>query len=437
MYWAAGCGGCEISVLNLHEALLDVLAAVDLVFCPCLVDTKTADLEAMPDGDIDITLFDGALRTQENIEMAHLLRRKSKIMIAYGSCANSGCVPGLSNLFTVEELQRTAYTGGPSAVNPQGVFPAARSAVPEGTLTLPLLAATVRPLRDEVWVDYAIPGCPPEPARVAEALQALLGDGEPPAPGAVLASGPSSVCLECSRRREGKVITEFRRVWEIDPDPELCLMEQGLVCMGPATRQGCGGLCPSVNMPCIGCYGAVEGTRDQGVEMAGVIGGAIDVGPARGLPDAAVAQHADAVLDGVPDWVGTFYKFTLPASQLEAVTPRPGASKRPEPARPAPRRPEAPALPAPRRPAASEIPAATAAPPPDEQVDAGNSPLSGAVSVPGAVPVPDVVPVPGPGAIGRGRTRRRRDKGPDRGSPAAGRRTASASPTDPPTSPDR
>src|SRR5690242_9073197 len=72
MYWAASCGGCEIAVVNLHEKLLDVDAAFDFMFCPCLMDTKKKDIEAMPDKSIAITLFNGAIRTDENAEMAHL-----------------------------------------------------------------------------------------------------------------------------------------------------------------------------------------------------------------------------------------------------------------------------------------------------------------------------------------------------------------------------
>ena len=94
VYWAASCGGCEVAVLNLHERLLDVDAAFDFMFCPCLMDTKTKDVEALPDRAIAVTLFNGALRTQENIEMARLLRRKSRLLVAFGSCAEGGLYPG-------------------------------------------------------------------------------------------------------------------------------------------------------------------------------------------------------------------------------------------------------------------------------------------------------------------------------------------------------
>lgn len=322
MYWAAGCGGCEISVVNLHEGLLDVIATADLVFCPCLVDTKLSDLEAMPDASIDVTLFNGAMRNEDNVEMARLLRRKSRLLVAYGSCASSGCIPGLSNLSTLAEHLDTVYRDHPGLDNPHGVVPREHSPVPEGTLHLPRLAERVRTLRDVVPVDYVVPGCPPEPLATAQALLALLDGTDLPPRGSVLAGGDSTVCAECPRRREGKLLTGFRRTWEIDPDPELCLLEQGLVCMGIATRDGCGALCPAVNMPCLGCYGPPEGVRDQGAAMTSALGAAIDVAPARGLHDEEVSAYADSVLDGIPDWAGTFYRFSLPSSTLDAVATR-------------------------------------------------------------------------------------------------------------------
>jgi F420-non-reducing hydrogenase small subunit len=333
MYWAASCGGCEIAVLNLDEVLLDLLGKAEIVFGPAFVDTKYADLEAMPDGSIDVTLFNGGIRTEENVELAHLLRRKSQLLVAFGSCAGSGCVPGIANLHPVQDQLRTVYGGQPSMDNPNRVIPRPRSEVPEGALRLPLLTERLRPLRDVVEVDYSIPGCPPEPHVLAGPVMTLLDGENLPAKGSVLGGGPSTVCAECPRRREGKRVTGFKRVFQIDPDPELCLLEQGLVCMGVATRQGCHALCPKVNMPCIGCYGAPEGIRDQGAAMAGALAAAIDVTKAATVAqrhgDDAVAGYVDDVLDTVPDWVGTFYKFSLAASSLDAAAHLHHPSKQP------------------------------------------------------------------------------------------------------------
>ncbi len=98
LYWAASCGGCEIAVLALNEKILDVAAAFDIVFWPVAIDAKVHDVEQMADGEIDVCLFNGGIRTSEQEYMAHLLRKKSKVLVAFGSCAHEGCIPGLANL---------------------------------------------------------------------------------------------------------------------------------------------------------------------------------------------------------------------------------------------------------------------------------------------------------------------------------------------------
>ncbi len=329
IYWAAGCGGCEISVVNLHETLLEVAQLADLVFCPCLVDTKEDELAEMPDDSIDVALINGAIRNDHNEEMAHLLRRKAKLVVAYGSCANSGCVPGLSNLGTVDDHLRTVYDSQPTTDSTKGTIPQPRVEVPEGVLRLPLLYDQVRRLKDVVEIDYAIPGCPPEPHQSGPAILTLLHGENLPPRGATVGAGPASVCEECPRTRKGKLITSLKRTWEIDPDPDLCLLDQGLVCMGIATRGGCGGLCPKANMPCIGCYGSPEGVRDQGAAMAAALGSAVDVTPSRGAGDDHAGDHARQLFDAIPDWAGTFYKFTLPSSMLDNAARR--YSERDEP----------------------------------------------------------------------------------------------------------
>ena len=98
MYWASACGGCEISLLEIQERILSLAEAFEIVFCPCLMDGKKTDLHALDDGGISLTFFNGAIRNDEDEAMARLLRQKSQTLVAYGSCALEGCVPGLSNL---------------------------------------------------------------------------------------------------------------------------------------------------------------------------------------------------------------------------------------------------------------------------------------------------------------------------------------------------
>jgi F420-non-reducing hydrogenase small subunit len=317
VYWASSCGGCEIAVVNLHERLLELTALVDLVFCPCLMDTKTRDVRAMDDGAIDITLFNGAIRTEENDEMAHLMRRKSRILVAYGSCAAFGCIPALSNLHTRAAHFETIYLDGPSIDNVAGQRPSVSTIVAEGELRLPRFFDRVRTLSQTVDVDYLIPGCPPESGQLWEAVSALVS-GTPPEKGAVLGAGTSTVCDQCRRTRRDKRIERLRRTFEVVPDADTCLLEQGLLCMGVATSDGCGALCPQVNMPCVGCYGPPRGVVDQGGKMAAALGSMLDIERLKQTPEGDLAARIDSVLDALPDCAGSFYKFTLAASLLQA-----------------------------------------------------------------------------------------------------------------------
>lgn len=318
MYWASSCGGCEISLVNIHEHLLDVAAHFDFVFCPCLLDTKTRDIEAMADGEMLITFFNGALRTSENVEMAHLLRRKSQLLIAYGSCASEGCIPALANLSSKQSLFETVYGPGPSIDNPAFVVPAPETPIPEGApLRLPVFNDRVQTLAQAVDVDYVIPGCPPESHQVWAVIEHVIQGKPLPAKGSVLGAGDKTVCDECKRVKQEKKVTRFYRTYEIIPDPEQCLLEQGLVCMGIATRSGCGGLCPDVNMPCIGCYGPPAGVKDQGARMIGALGAIIDVKPMTEMGEGRLNAHLAQVLDGIPDLAGTLYKFSMAGSLLQ------------------------------------------------------------------------------------------------------------------------
>src|SRR5512136_1321628 len=136
-YWAAACGGCDVAILDIHEKILDLAAAADIVFWPIATDFKYSDVEAMPDDNIDVTLFHGAVRNSENEHLAKLLRAKSKVLVAFGSCAHIGGIPGLANLFSRQEIFQRVYRDSPSTVNPQGTEPQTRTRVPEGELTIP------------------------------------------------------------------------------------------------------------------------------------------------------------------------------------------------------------------------------------------------------------------------------------------------------------
>ena len=307
-YWCSSCGGCEETVVDLGEALLDVVAAVEIVFWPVALDFKREHVEAMPDRSIVATFVNGAIRTEEQEEMARLLRRKSEMLVAFGSCSHLGGIPGLANLFDRESVLRAVYLESLSTVNPEGTLPATRHRDDGHTVTLPEFRNTVRTLDQVVEVDYYVPGCPPTPRMLRTALQTLLG-GDLPARGSVLAPD-CALCEECPRmetKPETLSIAEFKRPHEVLIDEQTCLLAQGLVCMGPATRSGCEAACIQGNMPCTGCCGPTSRVQDQGAKILSCLASLVE-----SKEDAEI----DRVLKTIPDPVGTFYRYGLPGSFL-------------------------------------------------------------------------------------------------------------------------
>jgi F420-non-reducing hydrogenase small subunit len=161
-----------------------------------------------------------------------------------------------------------------------------------------------------VDVDYFIPGCPPEAHRIWDVIELIVTGGPLPPAGTVIGAGDQTVCEECIRTREEKRITGFFRPHEIIPDPEACLLDQGIVCMGPATRSGCSGLCPAAGSPCRGCYGPPPNVRDQGLNMMTALASVVDAGE---------EDEIKAILDQIADPVGTLHRFSLAKSTFGGV----------------------------------------------------------------------------------------------------------------------
>ena len=226
------------------------------------LDFKRADVEALADGELAASFINGAIRTSEQQEMAELLRRKSGAVVAFGSCAWLGGIPGLANLYSREEILERVYREVPSLANDEGTMPEEDTDVPEGHLTLPAFSDSVRTLDQVVDVDYYLPGCPPPVHLIRAAVMALV-EGTLPAKGTVLAPDVA-LCSECPRaatKPQKPQIKAFRRPHEMVADPDLCLLAQGLMCLGPATRAGCGSVCIGANMPCTGCMGPTSRVR--------------------------------------------------------------------------------------------------------------------------------------------------------------------------------
>ena len=292
MYWGAGCGGCDVSLLGIHEKLLDLLDDIEIVFWPCATDFKYEDLEKMPDKSIDIAFYNGAIRTSENEEIAKLLRKKAKLMVAYGSCAIEGCVIGLANLYSKEEIFKTVYLENETTPNKEKIIPKEKS----NDLKLPEFLPHLKALSDVVKVDAVIPGCPPTKHVLEEALEALLQ-------GKTKFGKEVALCEECPRKdsKPEKIeISKFYR-WHEKEDDGSCFLAQGIICMGPATRAGCKGECISANIPCTGCMGPVPKVKDQGAAMISAIAS---------LLGEMNEEKEKEIIDSIHDMVGTFYKYT-------------------------------------------------------------------------------------------------------------------------------
>jgi F420-non-reducing hydrogenase small subunit len=307
-YWCASCGGCEEAVVDLAETILKVVAAVDIVFWPVALDFKRADVEAIADGEIDVCFLNGAIRMDDQETMAKLMRKKSKLLIAYGACAYQGGIPGLANLTDKKAILDYVYSRAPSVSDGEGVRPQPLTQVPEGELELPELFEKVKALDEIVEVDYFLPGCPPTPKITLQAIEAIL-KGELPEKGSVLA-GDRALCYECelnSTKPEKLLLSDLKRVHQVIPKPDECLLAQGLLCLGPVTRGGCEALCVKGLMPCSGCFGPLDRVRDFGGKALSAIASIVDT-----TDEQAMAK----IFANVPDPAGSFYRYSAPASLL-------------------------------------------------------------------------------------------------------------------------
>lgn len=268
--WFAICGGCEVTVLDIGEPLIDVLKQVDIVHMPVLMDHKlygqTGEKERMEIPEAEVGIITGGVRNEEHKRIAQEMRAKCKTLIALGSCACFGGVPALANQYTTAELLEKVYH---QSVSTDG------NGIPAEDI--PPLTDRVYAVSEVVPVDASLPGCPTTPEMVAGALIALL-EGKP-----LPELSSKSVCDECPTRREKKAVSTLKRRFEAPefkpgaPLEELrCLMEQGFLCLGPATRGGCGGgektpRCIRAYVPCEGCFGPLSPTANPMVDMMGAL----------------------------------------------------------------------------------------------------------------------------------------------------------------------
>ncbi|MEO0181029.1 MAG: oxidoreductase [candidate division WOR-3 bacterium] len=327
-YWCGSCGGCEEAVVDLAEKILDVVNAVNIGFWPVALDFKKSDVEEKPDGFFAVSFINGTIESDEHREMVELLRRKSGLVVAFGSCSHMGGIPSLRNLYDVNDCVDYAYRKTVSTVNPEGTIPLPRYKHPSGHETTTMnLEPTGKALDQVIDVDYYLPGCSVPKHLILDAVMAILSGNLPPK-GSVL-SPSKALCSVCPRQEtkpEKMQIKDIKR-HHLSEDDGTCFNAQGMICMGPATRSGCGDpakdnapRCILVNMPCHGCFGPPDGTLDQGMAMLSAIASGLDYTPDE-------EAEIDRIIKKIGDLAGTFYMFSTAKSLIHGRPAGEGVKK--------------------------------------------------------------------------------------------------------------
>jgi F420-non-reducing hydrogenase small subunit len=285
--WLANCGGCEVTILDIGEPLLDLLPQLEFVHIPVLIDNKyfgqTGERDKLEIPEADVGIISGSVRNEEHREITIEMREKCKTLIALGSCACFGGIPALANQWQLQDLYDKVYRDSVST-----------DSADTPNEDIPPLTDKVYAIDEVVDVDVYIPGCPTAPQLIAQALTALL-EGKP------FEMPERSVCDDCPVTREKKALVSIKRPLEglLEPDEELvgsrCFMEKGYLCLGPVTKTGCYMTsgeeephmprCIKGQMPCRGCFGPIRKGANPMVDMMGAIS---SIGlNAREIPDRA------------------------------------------------------------------------------------------------------------------------------------------------------
>lgn len=285
----SSCWGCDQSLVDLHLKLLDVLPKLDIVYWPAVVDYKMADLEAMPNHSIHFGFVEGSCRTKEDLHLLRLMRQKSKVLVAWGSCSVHGGIQGLGNQWELEDLLERKFLKADTVT--EGLIPEEN---------LPGFTRHIAPNPDIVDFEVLLPGCPPTSENTAEALTALIS-GKP------FDLPNKTVCDQCPRERKEKKIKKFFRTYEGHIDPNECILDQGYLCLGFATIGLCGAQCPTANTPCKGCFGPPPNIKDHGAKIISALGAIADMTP---------EELTSAFLDPI----GSFYFTDYASSYLSRIS---------------------------------------------------------------------------------------------------------------------
>ncbi|MHC4137680.1 MAG: protein kinase domain-containing protein [Planctomycetota bacterium] len=271
-------------LLDLHEDLLAFRDMFDLRF------THLMDVKVPP--AVEVGFVEGSVANSADEKRVRAFREQCETLVALGTCACFGGLPGLRNLFCVEDVIDRCYVQSESTIQ-DGSLP--------DTSVVPEISIRVRPVSDVVKVDVAIPGCPSPHEVLVPALESI-SRREP------LKPSTHNLCLECQRAHRGMLTPQREYVagsvsalMELDEiDPELCFLEQGVLCMGLTTRAGCRARCLTHNVPCTGCMGPAPRAQETGARLVNSLASLLPVGSTRFRQDL----------------VGLGYRYTLPVSKM-------------------------------------------------------------------------------------------------------------------------
>ena len=263
----------------------------------------------MPDGFLDLVFYNGAVRTSENEHIAKLLRKKSKVHGGLRLLRAHRRDPGPGEPVLQGRDLREGLPEEPVAPGREHHdAPAQHQGRRRRARRSPSFYKRVYKLDDVVDVDYYLPGCPPAPEQVKAVVTLIVSGAALPPKGSVVGASDRAVCDDCQRKKEEKKVKQFYRPWQIIQDPEKCLMEQGIICAGSATRSGCGVRCPNSGMPCRGCYGPMPNVVDQGAKIVSAVSSIID---------SKDPEEIEKILAGIQDITGYAYRFGMAGSLLQ------------------------------------------------------------------------------------------------------------------------
>jgi coenzyme F420-reducing hydrogenase gamma subunit len=215
VYKFSSCDGCQLSILNLEDELLDLVGAVEIAY---FLEARRRTLP----GPYDIALVEGSVTTPHEVERIRQIRQDAKFLVALGTCATAGGIQALRNFTKVQELALAVYQ------HPEYLHTLEKSS----------------PIAEHVKVDLELWGCPINKYQLLEVVQAVLQKRRPNLP-------THCVCLDCKRH-----------------DTVCVVVSQGVPCLGPGTRTGCGALCPANGRGCYGCFGPAPNADLQAVSTA-------------------------------------------------------------------------------------------------------------------------------------------------------------------------